>query len=235
MSAGTKDYQSLKIKDLTPEDRPREKLIRFGEKHLSDAELLAILINTGNKKESVLHLAQRMLKEVNYDLNVLAKMSVGELMKIKGIGLAKAVIIKAALELSVRRNIRNNKEHKKVNDSRSAFKYFQPFFFDLQHEEFHVMLLNRSNRILDIFRHTTGGTHGTVVDVKMLAEKVIQNRASGIILAHNHPGGNLKPSEEDKKCTQRVKNALEFFDCKLLDHLIICNEEYFSFADEGLL
>lgn len=235
MSSGTNNYNSLKIKDLIPEDRPREKLIRLGEKHLSDAELLAILINTGTKKESVLHLSQRLLKEVNNDLNVLAEKSLKELMNMKGIGLAKAVTIKAALELSVRRKVRNNQEYKTVNDSHSAFKYLQPYFFDLKHEEFYVMLLNRSNRVLEIFRHTTGGTHGTVVDVKMLAEKVILRRASGIILAHNHPGGNLKPSEEDQKSTQRVKNAVEFFECKLLDHLIICNEEYFSFADQGLL
>jgi DNA repair protein RadC len=226
---------SLKITDWAVEDRPREKLIQYGTSTLSDAELLGILISSGTKNKSAVDLGRELLARVNNNLNALGKLTIADLTKIHGIGNARAVTIAAALELGRRRKLAEIPEVVQIKCSKDVADIFQPILSDLLHEEFWILFLNRSNRVINRMKLSQGGISGTVTDVRMVMKKAIEYLASGIIVCHNHPSGNLNPSESDSKITQKIKEAGNLLDIQLLDHLIISDKDYYSFADNGLL
>lgn len=226
---------SLKITDWAVEDRPREKMISKGISSLSDAELLAILISSGTRKKSAVDLGRELLGVVNNNLNSLGKLSVADLRKIHGIGPARAVIISAALELGRRRKLAEMPNVHQIKCSKDVADIFQPLLSDLVHEEFWVLFLNRSNRVIDRMKMSQGGISGTVTDVRIIMKKAVEYLASGIIVCHNHPSGNLNPSESDSKITNKIKEAGNLLDIQLLDHIIISEKDYYSFADNGLI
>ncbi len=226
---------SLKITDWAAEDRPREKLIRKGTSTLSDAELLAILINSGTKQKSALDLGRELLGLVNNNLNNLGKLSIADLEKLNGIGPARAVTIAAALELGRRRKLAEVEDVTQIKCSKDVADIFGPILSDLAHEEFWILFLNRSNKVINRMKLSQGGLSGTVTDVRIVMKKAIEYLASGIIVCHNHPSGNLNPSDSDSKITQKIKEAGILMDIQLLDHIIIADKDYYSFADNGLL
>lgn len=226
---------SLKITDWAAEDRPREKLIRKGTSTLSDAELLAILINSGIKQKSALDLARELLGIVNNNLNSLGKLAIADLEKLNGIGPARAVTIAAALELGRRRKLAEVEDVTQIKCSKDVADIFGPILSDLVHEEFWILFLNRSNKVINKMKLSQGGLSGTVTDVRIVMKKAIEYLASGIIVCHNHPSGNLNPSDSDSKITQKIKEAGMLMDIQLLDHIIIAEKDYFSFADNGLI
>ena len=231
-----KEYKfSFSIKKWSEDDRPREKLLLKGKNALSHAELIAILINSGNKEESAVALSKRILASVALNLTELGKLSVNDLMKFKGIGEAKSISIIAALELGRRRRGEEAIEKKQVTSSSSVFELMQPIIGELSHEEFWIVYLNNSNKVLKKIQLSKGGILGTLVDVRLVLKAALQIDAVGLILTHNHPSGSLIPSQADKKITQKLKIASETIDIKVLDHLIITEKAYFSFADENLL
>lgn len=223
------------IKNWKEDDRPREKLSNKGRVTLSDAELIAILIGSGNRDESAVCLAKRILASVNNNLNALGRLTLNQLMQFKGIGEAKAITIAAALELGRRRRAEEALQKIKINSSASVFEFMQPILGELPHEEFWIIYLNNSNKIIQTSQLSKGGITGTLVDVRLALKTALEVGATSIILTHNHPSGTLKPSEADKKLTQRLKTASESLDIKVLDHLIITEKTYFSFADQSLL
>ena len=214
-------------------DKPREKMMLKGKGALSDAELVAILMGSGNTKETAVDLAKRILSDNNNNLLELSRKSISDLTKYSGVGEAKAISIIAALELGQRRRQASVIEKKKVTSSNDAFDYLSIYLSDLLHEEFWVIFLNRANEIISHKIIGEGGATSTVVDVKKIARLAIDHHATGLILAHNHPSGNLRPSEQDMDLTRKIKNALELFDISVLDHLIVCSSKFYSFADEG--
>lgn len=226
----------LPISTWAEEDRPREKLLLKGKETLSDAELIAILLRTGVTGSSALDLAKKILHHVKGDLNALGKLSVTEIKKLeKGLGDTKAITIAAALELGRRRQASDTREKRAIHGSEDFFNYIYAEISDLQHEEFYVLYLNRANRPI-IHKHiSTGGIAGTVADIKIILKHAVELLASSIIAFHNHPSGNLKPSQADISLTQKLKEAAKLIDVILLDHLIVGDKKYFSFADEGLL
>jgi len=226
---------ALKITAWAVEDRPREKLIQKGPSSLSDAELLAILISSGTKERSAVDLGRELLAIVNNNLNNLGRLQIGDLKKIHGIGNARAVTIAAALEIGRRRKLSEAPEVLQIKCSKDVAEIFQPLLADLIHEEFWILFLNRSNRVINRMKLSQGGISGTVTDVRMVMKQAIEYLASGIIVCHNHPSGNLNPSESDTKITQKIKEAGNLMDIQLLDHLIISDKDYYSFADNGLL
>jgi len=226
--------QKLSIKDWALEDRPREKLVAKGIQSLSDAELIAILISSGNREESAVELSKRILKSAENNLNTLGKLSLNDLQKFKGIGEAKAISIVAALELGRRRKLSEIIEKKMIKSSKDVFEFFHPILADLPHEEFWVVFLNQSNKIIDKYRASQGGIASTVIDVRLIMKAAIEKLASGIILCHNHPSGNLKPSKSDIDITTKLREAGKIMDIKVLDHVIVTDEKYFSFGDEGI-
>jgi DNA repair protein RadC len=226
---------SLKITDWAVEDRPREKLIQKGTASLSDAELLAILISSGTKDRSAVDIGRELLGIVNNNLNSLGKLTISDLRKIRGIGIARAVTIAAALELGRRRKQSEVEYVPQIRSSKDVSDIFQPLLSDLMHEEFWILFLNRSNKVITRMKLSQGGLSGTVTDVRMIMKKAVECLASGIIVCHNHPSGNLNPSESDSKITQKIKEAGNLMDIQLLDHLIISDKDYYSFADNGLL
>ena len=225
----------ISIKDWAEDDQPREKLVKKGASILSDAELIAILIRVGTKGETAVDLAKRILASVDNDLNELAKRGAKELMKFDGIKLAKAVTIVAALELGRRRQTTDIKQRPKIQSSSDAYHTIAPILMDLPHEEFWILLLNRANLVLDRIQLSQGGTSGTVVDAKMVFRAALEGQASGIILVHNHPSGSLRPSQHDIDLTKKLRDAGKTLDISVLDHLIIANRGYYSFADEGMM
>lgn len=225
----------IPLKSLNEDDRPREKLMLLGRQSLSDAELLAIILASGNTTETAVQLAQRMLHENNNDLNLLAKQSLNDFKKFKGVGMAKAVNIAAAFELGRRRKDTESNGPQKISSSKSAFDILQIKLSDLPHEEFWMLLLNRANYVIKTESLSKGGINGTVVDVRLISKAALETNSSGVVLAHNHPSGNLHPSEQDIEITKKIKAALMLFDITLYDHLIIGDKKYFSFADEGML
>ena len=227
--------KEMTIKAWAEEDRPREKMLQKGKNNLSDAELLAILISSGNREETAVGLAQRILKSIGQNLNQLGKQSISDLMQFKGIGQAKAIIIAAALEIGRRRQLSLIKERPQMRSSRDAYNLIAPLLQDLSKEEFWILLLNRSNRFIGRVCISTGGVSGTVVDAKVIFKKAIESLASSVILCHNHPSGNLRPSQADIDITRKLRRAGESLDIAVLDHLIIADSGYFSFADEGKL
>jgi len=229
------DYRPLTIKEWAVEDRSREKLLTKGTAALSDAEHLAILIGSGSKKESAVELARRILQSVANNLDELGRLDVKALCKFKGIGEAKALTIVAALEIGRRRKLQGALSKTAIRTSQDAFDLFHPIVADIPHEEFWILLLNRANKVIGRDRTSMGGVSGTVVDLKLILKRALDLLASSIILCHNHPSGNDKPSDHDKQITQKVKQACELLDISLLDHIIVAGSSYFSFADEGLL
>ncbi|EDM43796.1 putative DNA repair protein [unidentified eubacterium SCB49] len=226
---------TFSIKDWNEDDRPREKLMAQSKAALTDAELVAILIGSGNREESAVALSQRILASANNNLDTLGKFSIKELMKFKGIGEAKAISIVAAMELGRRRKESGAVQLKKITSSQSVFQVMQPVLGDLPHEEFWVIYLNNSNKILRKMQLSKGGITGTLVDVRLAFKNALEIGAVAIILAHNHPSGTLKPSVADKNLTEKIKTAGLSLDVKVLDHVIITEQAYFSFADEGLI
>ena len=228
-------YKKLSIKEWAVEDRPREKMQSKGIRSLSEAELVAILIGSGNLDESAVELSRRMLASVNNNLNELGKKTIGDLRKFKGIGEVKAINIMAALELGRRRKESEPDEKPKVVTSADCAAIFKPLLSDLPHEEFWVLLLNRNNLYIDKMMISQGGLSGTIIDVRIILKMALEKLACSIILCHNHPSGNLIPSQADKDITNKIKEAGKYMDIPVLDHLIIGNDAYFSFADEGLI
>jgi DNA repair protein RadC len=229
------ESKPLNIKEWNPEDRPREKLLLKGTSALSDAELIAILIGSGTTNLSAVEVAKKVLQQGNNNLNELAKLSVKDLMKSKGIGEAKAITIVAALELGRRRKETDPEEKPKISGSKDAYELLKADLMDLPREEFWVLLLNRGNRVMKKKRVSEGGVSGTVADPKIIYKLALDDLASGIIVAHNHPSGNLTASQSDIDLTKKLKEAGKFLEIQLLDHLIIAGQKYFSFADDGLL
>jgi len=227
--------KNISIKDWADDDRPREKLLIKGKGALSDAELVAILIASGNRDESAVELSKRILQSLSNNLNRLAKLSVNDLIKFKGIGEAKAISIIASLELGRRRRTADVLEKAKIGGSKDAFQILQLKLEDLPHEEFWVMLLNRANKVIDTKLVGRGGVSSTVVDSKVIFSFALESLASGIILGHNHPSGNLKPSNSDIRLTKKIVDAGKIMEVPILDHIIVGDNDYFSFADEGLI
>ena len=223
------------IKSWAEEDRPREKMLSKGKEALSNGELVAILIGSGNSDESAVDLSRRILHDNNDNLIELSKLTINDLMKYKGIGEAKAVTIVAALELGRRRRFSEAIEKPTIRNSKIAFECFYPQLSDLNHEQFWVMLLNSANKVIKLEKIGVGGLAGTTADPKKIFKCALENNAAYIMLCHNHPSGNVIPSSADKKITENIVKAASFLEIKILDHIIIGSDNYFSFADEGLL
>ena len=229
------DNNSISIKNWSEDDRPREKLMLKGKSVLSDAELIAILIGSGSKNESAVELSKKILASVGNNLNELGKLNLSQLCNFKGIGEAKAVTIIAAMELARRRRSEEVLELTKITSSKIIFEIMQPIIGELPHEEFWVLYLNNANKVIAKNQLSKGGMTGTVVDVRIIFKSALESGAVGILLCHNHPSGNLKPSEADIEITKKVKTAGKSLDINVLDHLIITQNGYYSFADEGIL
>lgn len=225
----------ISIKNWSEDDQPREKLMLKGRSVLSDAELIAILIGSGSREESAVALSKRILLQVENNLSELGKLSIKDLMKFKGIGDAKAVTIAAALELGRRRGGGDTLSRKRITSSKDAFLILQPIIGDLAHEEFWVLFLSNSNKVLRKEQLSKGGLTGTLVDVRMIMKLAIELGAVAIVLVHNHPSGSLKPSQADKQLTTKIDIAARSLDIKILDHIIVTEKAYFSFADDGIL
>ncbi|MBI3133251.1 MAG: DNA repair protein RadC [Bacteroidetes bacterium] len=223
------------IKKLARDDRPREKMLEKGAIALSDAEILAILIGSGTRDKSAVDLCREILKSVGNDLSRLARLTIHDLMKFKGVGEAKAVSIAAALELSRRKKTEAESVSSFVKSSKDAFNAILPLYEDLNHEEFHVIGLSRSNKIIGIDLVSKGGFNSTIADGKVIFKKALEKGASGIILAHNHPSGNLRPSDSDIDLTKKMKSFGCFIELPVLDHIIVADRNYFSFADNGMI
>jgi DNA repair protein RadC len=229
------ELKPLSIKSWSPEDRPREKLLLKGTSALSDAELIAILLGSGTTKMSALDVAKHVLAAANNQLHELAKFSVDDFIKLNGIGEARAITIIAALELGRRKKETDSEERLKIRSSHDVYDYISRDLIDIAHEEFWIILVNRSNRIIKKIRVSVGGVAGTVADPKIIFKKAIEGLASGIILVHNHPSGNITPSQTDRDLTKKMKEGGKHLEIQVLDHMIIGGQKYFSFADEGIM
>ena len=227
--------EKLTIRQLAEDDRPREKMMLKGAKALSDAELIAILIGSGNKEESAVTLAQRMLSSCGGDLSQLSKWEIEEYSRLKGMGPAKSLTVMAALELGRRRKLQERMERPLITSSVDIYELFHPLLCDLPTEEFWVLLLNRSNRVIGKERISSGGIDQTTADVRTILREALLARATQIAVIHNHPSGNARPSQEDRRITERIKEAGRIMNIHLTDHLIVCDGRYFSFNDEGIL
>ena len=223
------------IRHWSEDDRPREKLMTKGKSALSDAELIAILIGSGSRNETAVGLSQRILSHSGNNLNALGKLSLQQLIAFKGIGEAKAVSIIAAMELGRRRRAEESIELIKINSSRVVFDIMQPIIGELPHEEFWILYLNNSNKVIYKTQLSKGGITGTVVDVRLVFKVAFEHNATGLILCHNHPSGVMVASDADRQITRKIKLAGENLDVKVIDHLIVTEKKYFSFADEGIL
>ncbi len=226
---------STSIKNWAIDDRPREKLMVKGREYLSDSELLAILINTGSRSSSALDLAKKVLTLGNNNLDELGKLTLHELMKIKGIGEAKAITIAAALELGRRRSISPILDKPFIRSSKDLIDYLKVALRDYPHEVFAVVFMNRANKINHFEVMSTGGISYTIVDPRLIFKKALEVKATSIMLCHNHPSGNLRPSRADEEITQKLKNAGKLLEINVVDHVIVSDEGHFSFADEGLM
>ncbi len=230
------DYnKKIPIRLWAEDDRPREKLLIKGKKALSNAELIAILFASGSKEFTALDLSKQLLDDSGGKLKELSRLSVGDLTKIKGIGTVKAITLIAALELANRSGSEESLQRKKISCSRDVFTLFKPALRDLSYEEFWILLLNRGNKVIKTICISQGGLSGTVADPKKIFKSALEQYSASIILCHNHPSGNIRPSESDIRLTQKLKKAGSFLDLPVLDHIIVGEDSYFSFADEGLL
>jgi DNA repair protein RadC len=223
------------IQSWAEEDRPREKLMLKGKAALSDAELIAILVNSGTTDLTAVDVARLILKSVNHNLNELARLSIKDLSKFRGIGEARAISIVAALELGRRQREQARPERNRITGSRDVYEEMRPHLLDKPHEEFWILLLNRANEVLRPVQISAGGLSGTIADTRIIFKHAIEQLASGMILLHNHPSGNLTPSQADKDLTRKLRDAGRLLDVPVLDHLIFTDKAYFSFADEGIL
>jgi DNA repair protein radc len=227
---------TMKIKEISITERPREKMLSKGSESLSDAEIIAILLRTGTKKESAIDISNRILQDNDYNLSELSKKSVKDFVKnYAGIGVTKAITIKAALELGRRRVICESKQKFCVTSSSDIYNYLRPKFLDLNHEVFMVVYLNQGNKIIKDKIISSGGVSETVVDPRIILKEGIELLSSSIILSHNHPSGNYKPSKADDAFTRKIKDASSLCDIRVLDHIIVCEDCYYSYADEGKL
>lgn len=226
---------SLTIKSWAEDDRPREKMQLKGKNALSDAELIAILLGSGTRSKSAVQLAQEMLQQAENDLNKFGKWNSSEFQKFKGIGEAKAVTLIAAIELGRRRKETEAKKQTKINSAKSSFEILAPFFEDLDHEEFYVIYLSRSNMVIQTKCISVGGLTGTIADGKVIFKNALELNACGIILAHNHPSGKLMASEQDIRLTKNIKQFGEMIGIFVLDHLIVAENSFYSFAENGVL
>jgi DNA repair protein RadC len=227
------DY--LSIKQWASDDRPREKLQEKGLQSLSDAELLAIIIGSGTRETSAVELARYILTQSENNLALLGKKSISDLIKIKGIGEAKAISIIAALELGRRRRNSETAKEEQITSSSDAFEFIRPLLVDIAHEEFWVLYLNRANKIIERYKLSQGGISGTVTDIRLILKRGLELLASSIVICHNHPSGNLQPSDQDKQITEKLKIAALQMEIKLIDHIIVADNSYYSFCDEGLI
>lgn len=225
----------MSLKFLAEDDRPREKFLQKGKSSLSDSELLAIIIGSGNKEESVLELARKILASVNNNWHQLSLLSVKDLMKFNGIGEAKAISIITALEIGRRRAVQEIPERSVIGNSHDAYSILKNQLSDLRTEEFWAIFLNNSNKVIYTSQLTQGGISQSIVDVRILFKTALEHFSTGVIIAHNHPSGSLKPSKEDINITQKVKEAGKVLSVQLLDHIIVTQHSYFSFSDAGLL
>lgn len=228
------EHNNIPITNWAEDDKPREKLMLKGKSVLSDAELIAILIGSGNRNESAVDLSKRILASVDHNLNALGKLSIAQLMNFKGIGEAKAISIIAAMELGRRRKSEDVVELSKITSSKAVFEVMQPIIGELSHEEFWVLFLNNSNKILFKTQLSKGGMTGTMVDVRIVYKIAFEQNATAIILVHNHPSGKLQASEADIQITKKIKMAGQQLDIPVLDHIIVTETGYYSFADEGI-
>lgn len=229
------NFENLSISQWAEEDRPREKLMLKGKAALSDAELIAILLGSGTRSMSAVQLGKLILSKVNFNLNELAKLSVKELKTFKGIGEAKAITLISALELGRRRKNADPVKRIRITCSEDIYALMKPNLLDLQHEEFWLILLNRSSQLIKKVPISTGGVSSTVVDPKIIFHAALDSLASQIILVHNHPSGNLNPSDPDLLLTKKLKSAAKLLDISLIEHLIFSDHGYYSFADQGVL
>ena len=225
----------MSIKFLAEDDRPREKFLLKGKNSLSDAELLAIIMGSGNREDSAVELGRKILSSVGNNWHNLSLLQISDLMKFKGIGEAKSISIATALEIGRRRAAQEVPEKIQITTSLESYKVLLPYLSDLQTEEFWTVYLNQNNRILGKSKLSSGGINQSVVDLRILFKNALEHLATGIIIAHNHPSGNLKPSSEDLKITKQIAEAGKILNIQLLDHLIITQNSYLSFADENLL
>lgn len=225
----------LGIKFWAEEDRPREKLMEKGRHVLTEAELIAILIGSGSRDETAVELSKRILASVGNNLNDLGKLNINELIKFKGIGEAKAISVMAAMELGRRRKESEVVKRDKIIVSKDVFDIMHPLFIDLPHEEFWLLILNRANFVIKKELISRGGVSGTVVDTKIIFKAAVEHYACSIIICHNHPSGNLKPSEADIRITKNIKDAGKLMEIPLLDHLIVTENGFYSFSDEGMM
>ncbi|MDR2804048.1 MAG: DNA repair protein RadC [Dysgonamonadaceae bacterium] len=223
----------LSVKDWSPEDQPREKLLHKGVYALSDTELLAIILGSGSREESVVDLSQRILQSVNNNINQLGKLSVKQLMQFKGIGEVKAISIVATLELGKRRKAEEVRRSERILSSMDVYEYFSPLLCDLYYEEFWVLFLNRASKVIDKMKISQGGIAATIVDAKIIYRAALMHLATSIILCHNHPSGQASPSSEDDAVTVQLQRGLKFLDMDLKDHVIVCDGKFYSYADEG--
>lgn len=227
--------QKLSINHWAVEDRPREKMMEKGAEVLSDAELLAILIGSGNTEESAVTLMRRILLACDNNLNELAKWDIHKYSDFKGIGPAKSITIMAALELGKRRKLQAVKERTHIVTSRDIYTIFQPLMCDLEKEEFWILLLNNAGKVIDKLRISIGGIDGTYADVRTILREALLRRATQLALIHNHPSGNCTPSQLDKNLTEHIRQGAQTMNIRLIDHVIVCEDKYYSFADEGLI
>ena len=228
------ENNSFPITNWSEDDKPREKLILKGKSALSDAELIAILIGSGSRNESAVDLSKRILGSVDANLNSLGKLSMTQLINFKGIGEAKAISIIAAMELGRRRRGEEVIELTKITSSKTVFEIMQPIIGELPHEEFWILYLNNSNKVISKAQLSVGGITGTLVDVRLVFKMALEKGATALILCHNHPSGTLMPSDADKQITRKLKVAGDSLDVKVLDHLIVTETKYYSFVDEGI-
>jgi DNA repair protein RadC len=235
MFQAMEEYNNRSIRNWALEDRPREKMLLKGIQSLSDSELLALLIGSGTRKSSAVDLARQVLNMAGNNLDKLGKYSVSDLKKLNGIGQARAISIVAALELGRRRNQSDSPDDLKITGSSDVFVLMGPLLSDLSHEEFWALLLNRSNKIIEKRKISQGGITGTVTDIRMILKLALDNLATGLIICHNHPSGNLQPSDADISITRRIKESAALMDITLLDHVIVAGKAYFSLADESMI
>jgi DNA repair protein RadC len=229
------EHKRLTIKSWAEEDRPREKMMEKGASVLSDAELVAIILGSGTREMTAVDSAKNLLNGVDNDLNKLGKMSIRDLQKFKGIGAARAVTIAAAMELGRRRKDSDRQTKEKVMQSKDIRNIFYPLLSDLPYEEFWMLYLNKSNSVISKVKISMGSTDQTIIDMKIIAKSAVECLASSAVAVHNHPSGNINPSKHDISLTTKIKDALSFFGIPLLDHIIISDDKYYSFADEGML
>ncbi|MEX0981542.1 MAG: DNA repair protein RadC [Bacteroidales bacterium] len=229
------EYKNTTIKEWSVEDRPREKLLKSGVQSLSNAELIALLIGSGTKEMNAVDLSRNLLASVSNNLHELSRLGPVELVKIKGIGTAKAITLMAAIELGSRKNNSYAEEKVSIKDSQTAYELLYPVIGELEHEEFWIIILNRAHKVIKTEKISQGGLTGTVIDTRMILKHALDKRATSLIISHNHPSGNKTPSEADINITKKIKNAAEIMDINVLDHVIVAGQTYFSFADEGLM